>query len=282
MHTFDIHTHVGRLLVDLPYNRPEDLIAFLDLHHIDMAAVMAVENSGEVDFYVTSEQVLEACALFPERLVPFCNIDPRHRYPETFNPRPIIAEYAQRGCKGFGEVLADVPFDYPGLQAIYAACADFDLPVLFHSDHYLCYDEPGEPRLENMLRTFPQTTFIGHALHFWAEISAGATAQDYRFAHYAEGVVIPGGATDRMLGQYPNLYGDLSANSGFNALTRDPAFGFDFLSRHQDKLVLGTDCIKPGHPAPIINFIRTAPITEEAREKIMWKNAARLLKLEGF
>ena len=279
MRAIDIHTHIGRLLVDLPYNQPEDLIAFLDLHQMDMAAVMAVENSGEVDFYVTTEQVLAACARFPERLVPFCNIDPRHRYPGAFNPRPILEEYVQRGCKGFGEILADVPIDHPVLQAIYAACGDFGLPVLFHADHYLCYDEPGAPRLEKMLQSFPQTVFIGHALRFWAEISAGATADDYRMAHYAGGPVIPGGATDRLLSQYPNLYGDLSANSGFNALTRDPAFGLNFLARHQDQLLLGTDCLKPGHPAPIVEFIRSAALSEEAREKIMWKNAARLLKL---
>lgn len=39
MRTIDIHTHIGRLLYDLPYNQPDDLIAFLDAHQIDLAAV---------------------------------------------------------------------------------------------------------------------------------------------------------------------------------------------------------------------------------------------------
>jgi len=279
MRAFDIHTHIGRLLYDLPYNRPEDLIAFLDQHQIDQAAVMAVENSGEVDFYVTTEQVLSACARYPDRLLPFCNYDPRHRYPDQFNPRPILEEYVGRGCKGFGEVLADVPIDHPGLQAIYAVCGDLGLPVLFHGDHWLCRDEPGAPRLERMLQTFPETVFIGHATRFWAEIGSGVTPE--QFASYPAGPVQPGGATDRLLSQYANLYGDLSAGSGFNALTRDPAFGLEFLARHHGQLLMGTDCLKPGQVAPIVEFLRTAAIPEAARENILWKNAARLLHLEA-
>ena len=46
----------------------------------------------------------------------------------------------------------------------------------------------------------------------------------------------------RWLSDYPNLYSDLSANSGKNALTRDPSLTADFLSRHKDKLVFGSDC----------------------------------------
>ena len=38
------------------------------------------------------------------------------------------------------------------------------------------------------------------------------------------------------------LYGDLSANSGNNALSRDPEFTPAFLKRHQDKLIFGSDC----------------------------------------
>ena len=50
------------------------------------------------------------------------------------------------------------------------------------------------------------------------------------------------GVTDKLLGDYANLFGDLSANSGNNALSRDPQFTPDFLRRHQDKLIFGSDC----------------------------------------
>ena len=48
--------------------------------------------------------------------------------------------------------------------------------------------------------------------------------------------------TDKLLGDYPNLYGDMSANSGNNALSRDPEFTEGFLKRHKEKLIFGSDC----------------------------------------
>ncbi len=42
----------------------------------------------------------------------------------------------------------------------------------------------------------------------------------------------------------------MSANSGNNALTRDPSFTADFLMRHKDKLFFGSDCsCRDGHGA---------------------------------
>jgi hypothetical protein len=48
------------------------------------------------------------------------------------------------------------------------------------------------------------------------------------------------GRTDQS--DYANLYGDLSAGSGANAMTRDPDFAQDFLERHYMKLLWGSDC----------------------------------------
>ena len=48
-----------------------------------------------------------------------------------------------------------------------------------------------------------------------------------------------GGLTDRWLEEYPNVYGDLSAGSGWNALTRDPEFGPDFVRRHPVEAPVG-------------------------------------------
>lgn len=276
---FDFHTHVGRLLHDRPGNTPDDLIAILDRHGIARAAVMAVEDPEELDFYVTTEAVLAACALYPERLIPFCAIDPRRRYPERFDPLPIVAEYAARGCRGFGEVLAGVPIDHPGLQAIYAACGMHRLPVLLHTDHLICSDAPGAPRLERMLQAFPDTVFVGHATRFWAEISGDATADQFHIAASPTGPVSPGGATDRLLATYRNLYADISGGSGYNALTRDPAFTLDFLSRHQDQLLFGSDALRPGQDIPMVAQLRSWDLDQGVSAKIAHGNAERILRL---
>lgn len=91
---------------------------------------------------------------------------------------------------------------------------------------------------ESILKAYPRTTFIGHADAFWANVSA-----DYHNeAAYPSGPITRGGVTDKLLGDYPNLFGDLAANSGNNALSRDAGFTADFLKRHQDKLFFGSDC----------------------------------------
>ena len=146
-----------------------------------------------------------------------------------------------------------------------------------------------------MLKTYPKTTFIGHADAFWANVSA-----DYKNeAAYPTGPIARGGVTDRLLGDYPNLFGDLSANSGNNALSRDRAFTADFLKRHQDKLIFGSDCsCADGHGGGIsqANNPAAARLAGKcvAREtltvlkksaspavfqKIVWGNAHTLLRI---
>src|SRR4029453_11567490 len=91
---------------------------------------------------------------------------------------------------------------------------------------------------ESILKAYPKTTFIGHADAFWANVSA-----DYHNeAAYPSGPIARGGITDRLLGGYWNLYGGPPANSGKNMLSRGPEFTRDFLRRHQDKLLFGSDC----------------------------------------
>ena len=85
--------------------------------------------------------------------------------------------------------------------------------------------------------------------------------------------------------RYPNLHGDLSARSAYNAISRDPEFGYQFLEEFQDRLYLGTDIGEiPPQDTPILPYFRKLKeerlISDDAHEKITWKNAVRLLKLE--
>ena len=83
----------------------------------------------------------------------------------------------------------------------------------------------------------PETRFVGHADAFWANVDARYKNE----AAYPTGPIVRGGLTDRLLGDYANLFGDLSANSGNNAMSRDASFTADFLERHRNKLVFGSD-----------------------------------------
>ena len=81
------------------------------------------------------------------------------------------------------------------------------------------------------------------------------------------------------------MYGDLSAGSGLNALTRDEDFTRDFLTRHQDKLVYGSDCSDRdgGGPkcigAQTIAAIRRLAASKDIERKLLYENAKKLFRL---
>ncbi len=142
-------------------------------------------------------------------------------------------------------------------------------------DADLNYDDSGLPRLERVLREAPDTVFIAHGPCWWSAISA----DDSRAPEHPGGPVEPGGAADRLLLECPNLYAEISAYSGHNALTRDPDFTRGFLERHWRKLLFGTDFFIAGQEVPQVEWLRTYPMPEEWREAIGGNTARRLLNL---
>jgi predicted TIM-barrel fold metal-dependent hydrolase len=155
----------------------------------------------------------------------------------------ILTKAVKDGAAGFGELKFHVEAAGPELRRMYALAGELNVPILVHFQ-----EVPHTPTegvfatgfrdFEAMLKAYPRTKFIGHADAFWANISADYANE----AAYPTEKVKRGGITDKLLGDYPNLYGDLAANSGNNALSRDPEFTPGFLERHQDKLIFGSDC----------------------------------------
>jgi predicted TIM-barrel fold metal-dependent hydrolase len=213
----------------------------------------------------------------------------------------VLTQAVRDGAQGFGELKYHVAADGPELRRLYDLAAELRVPLLIHFqevDHF-----PGEgtwstgfaKNFEAILKAYPRTTFIGHADAFWANVSA-----DYRNdAAYPSGRITPGGVTDKWLADYPNLFGDLSANSGNNAMSRDPAFTARFLERHQDKLMFGSDCsCSDGHGGgvsqnnnPAASRMAGKCVARETLSllkrsvspaifaKLAWDNAHRLLRI---
>jgi predicted TIM-barrel fold metal-dependent hydrolase len=198
-----------------------------------------VSNANLLSRDNSAEQVHQMQAKYPGRFVWSAG---------TNAASPDAADLLRKAVKdggavGLGEMKSHVEGDGPEMRKIYALAAELNVPITVHFqevDHF-----PGEgkwnsgfKRFDAILKAYPKTTFVGHADAFWANISADYAEQ----ADYPSGPIKRGGITDRWLSDYHNLFGDLSANSGNNALTRDPGFTPDFLKRHQDKLMFGSDC----------------------------------------
>jgi predicted TIM-barrel fold metal-dependent hydrolase len=175
------------------------------------------------------------------------------------------------------------------MRQVYEVAAEFNVPVLLHFQDGT--SNSGFIRLPAILKEYSKTVFIGHANSWWAHISAEVDDK----VSYPKGPVKPGGLTDRMLAEYPNIYGDLSANSGRNALARDPDFAAGFLARHQNKLMFGSDCpCRDGNGTgqvsqePLIKGKCVARETltalkqltsAEVFRRITWGNGVKLLKI---
>lgn len=96
---------------------------------------------------------------------------------------------------------------------------------------------------------------------------------------YPEGKIKPGGAAVKLLEKYPNMYADLSANSGLNAITRDPDFGINFLNNYADKLLFGTDAMGGTGRQYHFDFYNEVDLSQEVRNKIFRDNTRKLLKI---
>lgn len=282
----DFHTHIGRLNISLKPLTTEILISSMDRLGIEKAIVLPIENPEEVHFYSTTDYVLSECSKYSKRLIPFCCLDPRRGVPSEFatnvplltlKPHLIIEEYVNRGCKGFGECLQGLPINDPRASRLYDVCGDLGLPVVLHIMYnFINYDEVGLPGLEKLLKRHKDTTFVAHANGWWSEISANV---DPTITYsYPTGKVKTGRASE-LLENYDNLYADISAQSGYNALTRDPDFGIEFLEQHSNKLLFGTDYLHDGQELPIVDFIKSASISRKTFRAITRENAEKLLNL---
>lgn len=194
--------------------------------------------------------------------------------------RVEIAKYLDLGGVIIGEQKFGVECDSAESQILYALAAEFRVPILMHFQHGTY--NLGFERLHKMLEKFPKTIFIGHAQTWWANIDKNHTDQKVL---YPKGKVTPGGLTDRYLADYPNVFADLSAGSGLNALTRDEDHTRGFLDRHQDKILYGSDCDdRVGKGAACsgsqtIAAIRRLAPNKTAERKILYENSKKLFRL---
>jgi predicted TIM-barrel fold metal-dependent hydrolase len=287
----DIHTHAS-LYRTVPrrdggfFVTPDEIIEMLDGNGIDRAVVLPLVSPSMRTTLIPPEEVLEICRRHADRLIPFCNLDPRQ---EANAPDADFTRYFQiykeLGCKGVGEVTTNLYFDNPLVANLFRHCEAAGLPLTFHiapqvGGYYGLVDDLHLPRLEATLQRFPGLRFLGHSQPFWAEISADVTEENRN--SYPKGPVTPGRLI-ALFDRYPNLYGDMSAGSGFNAVSRDPEFGYNFMETYQDRLLFGTDIVHPDQELQLVEYLHSAvqqgKISKQAFAKIAWQNANRLLQL---
>jgi len=264
---------------------PEYLLRRYDMLGVEKAVILPVLNP-ECQLQIQScEEVLDIANRHPGRFIPFCNVDPRmDTNDESANLTQIVAYYKSQGAKGCGEVSANMPFDDPRIHNLFRACQENGMPLTFHvadriGGYYGIYDDVGLPGLERALVKFPSLIFLGHSQAFWAEIGPMEGIENRQ--SYPKGRITAPGRVVELMRRYPNLHGDLSAFSGWNAVNRDEEFGLRFMEEFQNRLYFGTDICHPDTETPLVAHLlrlrAERKLSEVVFKKIARENAMKLL-----
>ena len=236
------------------------------------ACVSDVGPIGPIPF----SRIISYMERAPEKFVPGYCPDPRR--PEAVDKlRSAIEIYGVKIC---GELKFRMMYDNPDALRLFRFCGEKGLPVTVHIDYEFDtganYPRPnwwyggGIEAFERAVAACPETIFLGHAPGFWAHISGDG---QFDKVPYPEGTVVPGGSLIYMMEKYPNLYCDISAGSGYNALSRDPVFTREFLLKFQDRVLYARDYFDNVHQ----ELLNGLDLQREVLDKIYWGNAQKLV-----
>ncbi len=281
----DVHTHLAMGPNPMGMFDAEARMAFDEFYGVDKCVLLpmgvTVPKGAQTQGMMNCEDAYALSQEHPDHFTWFCNLTPDG----TQATYDTLRRYKEMGAKGVGEFFFGKRFDDPVVDHMFACCEELGLPVLFHMSpngiNYGVIDEPGLPLLEGALQRHPNLAIIGHSQPFWFEISQypkNLTAQERNI--YPSGKVIPG-RLPYLLETYPNLYADLSADSGGNALIRDEAYAIAFLNKFQDKLMFGSDVCNTNFIYPLgfylDSLLHQDKISDEVYVKVCRGNAEKLL-----
>ena len=233
-----------------------------------------------------SQHGLEADAWGNDSCLALVKKYPKHYFffanelPDINEARTVIEKYLKLGAIGIGEQKYFVDSDSRHIELIAALAQAYNVPVLLHFQHGKY--NMNFARFHKILEKYPKVNFIGHAQTWWGNIDRNLD----QAVLYPKTKVTLGGLSDRWLSDYPNMYGDLSAGSGLNAMTRDEDHARGFLKRHQDKLLYGSDCndtVGAGEKcsgSQQLATIRRLVNDPKVLRKIFYQNASRVLKIK--
>lgn len=221
-------------------------------------AVVLPEHCPATSGNVRTETVLELCSQVPDFFVPFASVDP-NTDPE---PARLLRRYAETGPVAGLKLYPSYQFFYPNerrVYPIYEACVELGIPVLLHIGSSvlpgtrLKYCDP--VHLDDVAVDFPELPIVmAHGGRgFWYDACAFLAAH-----HPGVYIDVTGLVPGRLLEHFPRL------------------------EAMADKVVFGSDW--PAMPKSVESNVRTLRglgLSEEALDKILFRNAARLLRLPG-
>ena len=229
------------------------------------------------EYVLPVEDCVYAHRMFPNFFIPFAAPDPK-----SPGAASQLRSLLSGACKGIGELKVRYPLDDPDTLALLTIGNEFGVPFTFHIDIIL--SEGGQwynldaHKLPALCQQFPKVTFLGHAPGFWRHVSGDADVPEVIQEHgmYPKTVPTPGGKLYDWFDEFPNLWGDLSAGSALNALTRHEDGGKAFLERYQGQLIYASD----DYNRVLLDHLLSLELEQTTYHKLFYQNAAKILRLD--
>jgi predicted TIM-barrel fold metal-dependent hydrolase len=239
----------------------DDFFGLMDMAGVTRAVIHGEDMESTYGRKIPNEIVLELVGKHPDRFIGFIGADPHKK-------RRAVREIYRMARAGLKGVMI-APWEH-GLfsddkkyHPIYEACIDLDIPVWIHTSLNFSHVIPmefGRPLiLDRVAVRFPELKIVaGHAGWPWV----------------TEMVAV--------LWRHANVYADISAirpkymgmvETGWAPLVH---YGNTLLS---DKILFSTAWpLVMFHDA--VNDVKNLSLKPEVQEKWLWKNAAKLLKID--
>jgi predicted TIM-barrel fold metal-dependent hydrolase len=239
----------------------QDLIQSMDRDGVDISVIVNYQWSTHAMCVETNDYIMESVARFPKRIIGFGAVS-------SFTDDTSLKEierFAAGGLKGIGELRPDTQkLDYTHkdiLKPFYNLLLKHKLIVLTHSSEPVGHVYPGKGEatpglLYSFISVFPDVPIVcghwGGGLPFYTLMPEVRAVLE---SVYFDTAVSP-------FLYRPEIYGEISRLIGADRII----FGSDFPVIAQSR---------------VINEIKAADISEDARQEILAGNAARLLGLKS-
>ncbi len=225
---------------------------------------------------ISLQSCLSYKAQAPERFI--IGYAPDFRRPDAIDKLKAARNlYDVKVC---GEVKLRAMYDNFDAIELFRYCGSIGMPVILHLEYPLTrngrYPRPHYwyggtiDTLERVLVECPETNFLGHAPGFWAHIGDD---EQFLKTDYPTGEIESEGKIAKLLRKYSNLYCDISAYSGFNALSRDAEYTKKFILEFENRIIYARDCYDNYHR----DVIERLDLNADIKDKIYSGNILKLI-----
>jgi len=234
----------------------DEIVADLNNLGVELGVITGRDCETTYGFPANNNSVLEFCRAYPEKFVGFWGIDPHKKMDAVREIERVVADYGMKGI-AIDPYLAHIPASEARFYPLYAKCCELNIPVFITMapppqvpGAILEYADPRD--VDKVARDFPELTII---------MSHGG----YPFVNEAIYTCL----------RNANVYMDISEYE------RAPMV--DVYVRAMNDLIPDKVLFASAHPfvelADALDAYKHFDLSEEARRKVMYENARRVLGL---